>query len=263
MRQLFLVSLFFIIQIKVYSNNSDKNSYPENSFAENNHLLSGTVLNGISLLPIPEAAVIIYNTHKEVVSTVMTDDLGGFEVFLDNNEQYLLEYFHEDFNIRYKKIEKVNFVFPDFINLYLDPGVGIDIFMLEEKLDLSVIPHYIINSNYVLDVNNIYFREDEYFIVEEYMPIIDEVVNILDNNKALKIEVAAHTSSGAEENYNFELSLKRAKNIYDYIISKGIDISRLIYIGYGSTEPIIHNLEAQLKNEKDSNRRVEFRILFE
>lgn len=262
MRQLFLVCLIYLFSFYSFSNNSDKNLSHVNICDEKDHLISGTVLNGISLQPISEAAVIIYNAQKEVVITVMTDNLGNFEVLLDNNEQYIIEYFHEDFNIRYKKIEKVNFALPDFIYLYLDPGVGIDFFMIEEKLDLTAIPHYIINSKYVLDVNNIYFVENEYFIEYEYKSILEEVVNILDNNKALKIEIAVHTSSGARENYNLELSSKRAKNIFDYFITKGIDISRLNYVGYGSSEPLIHNLEAQLKNGNDANRRVEFRILF-
>ncbi len=280
MKYLLFVILITIFQTSIYSNFNDikcsesplvlrlnNDSIIKTDLIskknENNHTLSGKVLNGVSLIPIPEAVVIVYDSKKEVVSTLMTDDEGSFEVFIDENEKYTLEYFHEDYNIRYKKLEKANLKFPDYINLYLDPGVGIGIFNLEEKLDLSVIPHYIINSKYVLDILNIYFDEDECSLKKEFIPTLDEVVNLLNDNKALKIEIAAHTSSGATDEYNKQLSEKRAKKIYDYLIRNGINQTRLVYMGYGSSEPLIYNFEAQQKNGNDANRRIEFRIVFD
>lgn len=227
------------------------------------NFLSGQVLNGISLSPIAEAAVIAYDAQKKPISTVMTDRNGNFLMYLPDDVQYMLEYFHEDFNIRYKKIEKINSKFPDFINLYLDPGVGIEIFMIEEKLDLSIIPHYIINSKYVLDVNNIYFDEDEYNLKPEFFIVLNEVIKILKENQALKVQVTAHTSSGADQAFSMNLSEKRARKIYDYLLQKDVNPKQIKYKGMGSTEPLIHNFEAKQKYKRDANRRIEFRILFE
>ncbi len=280
MRQLYIVFLIYLTQTLFYSNNVNykyhhksviknyvdsipKNTINHNDFRkENIHILSGKVLNGISLVPIPEASVIVYNSEKEVVSTVMTDGKGSFKVYVDDHKQYMLEYFHEDYNIRYKKLEKVNLKLPEYVNLYLDPGVGIELFMLEEMLDLSVIPHYIINSKYVLDLPNIYFDEDEYFLRKEFIPTLDEVIRLLNENKALKIEIASHTSSGAKDEYNIILSEHRAKNIYEYLIKKNVDAKKISFKGYGSLEPLIYNFEAQQKNGNDANRRIEFRIIF-
>lgn len=271
MRKIFLLTLIYLTQNNAFSFSNDSHLKINDTHIENvnlsnsneNNVLSGQVLNGISLEPISEAAVIAYDHMKNPISTVMTDKSGNFHMFLPDDTQYMLEYFHEDFNIRYKKIEKVKSKFPDFINLYLDPGVGIEIFMVEEKLDLSAIPHYIINSKYALEVDNIYFDEDEFKLKPEFNIVLNEVVRLLKENKALKIQVTSHTSSGPNETYNLNLSDKRAKNIYDYLIQKDVNPNQLKYQGLGSAEPIIYNYEAQLRNGNDANRRIEFRILFE
>jgi outer membrane protein OmpA-like peptidoglycan-associated protein len=55
------------------------------------------------------------------------------------------------------------------------------------------------------------------------------------------------------------LSKNRARAIYDYLLSKGIDSSRLSYTGYGSSNPLIKH--PQSENDNAKNRRVEIRIL--
>ena len=49
----------------------------------------------------------------------------------------------------------------------------------------------------------------------------------------LMIEAGSHTDSRGEDKYNMRLSEKRAKSTVDYIVSKGIDPSRITYQGYG------------------------------
>jgi len=62
-------------------------------------------------------------------------------------------------------------------------------------------------------------------------------VEILNDNPNITIELRSHTDSRASDQYNMELSQKRAQAVVDYLISKGIDPQRLIAKGYGESEP--------------------------
>lgn len=71
------------------------------------------------------------------------------------------------------------------------------------------------------------------------------------------VEIKGHTDGQGTEEYNMELSRKRAKAVYDYLVAKGIPQSRLHYSYYGESQPIDTNeTEAGRRN----NRRVEFEI---
>jgi outer membrane protein OmpA-like peptidoglycan-associated protein len=74
----------------------------------------------------------------------------------------------------------------------------------------------------------------------------------------LKVEIAGHTDNTGKKAANQKLSQERAQSVVDYLISKGIDASRLVAKGYGSTRPIVSN---KTKAGKALNRRVEFTVL--
>ena len=62
-----------------------------------------------------------------------------------------------------------------------------------------------------------------------------------------------------DENDVERLSSRRAKAIYDYLVSKGINRDRLKYIGLGNANPVVK--EENTEADKELNRRVEVRIL--
>ena len=69
---------------------------------------------------------------------------------------------------------------------------------------------------------------------------------------------SGHTDSMGEDQFNMDLSQRRAKAVYDFFVSKGIDANRLTYEGYGETQPIEDNT-TEIGRQK--NRRVELKIL--
>ena len=69
--------------------------------------------------------------------------------------------------------------------------------------------------------------------------------------------IIAHTDSDGNAEYNKKLSAKRAEAVKAYLVSKGIDPSRLITIPYGSSVPIAPNTTDE---NKAKNRRIEFRL---
>ncbi|MCX6269769.1 MAG: OmpA family protein, partial [Bacteroidetes bacterium] len=74
----------------------------------------------------------------------------------------------------------------------------------------------------------------------------------------LKVEISSHTDSKGSDQYNQVLSENRAKSVVDYLINAGIDKSRLIYKGYGESQPIATN---ETDEGRQLNRRTEFKIL--
>ncbi len=83
---------------------------------------------------------------------------------------------------------------------------------------------------------------------------IDEIVAILNADPALFASIEGHTDNTGKEPANDLLSEKRAKKLRDNLASKGIALTRLNYIGYGSQKPVVPN---DTREHRQLNRRVE------
>ena len=83
---------------------------------------------------------------------------------------------------------------------------------------------------------------------------LDRAVEALKADPALKAEVDGHTDSVGSEAYNMKLSERRANAARDYIVSQGIDASRITTQGFGKSKPIASNDTAEGRAQ---NRRVE------
>jgi outer membrane protein OmpA-like peptidoglycan-associated protein len=83
----------------------------------------------------------------------------------------------------------------------------------------------------------------------------------LKNNDKLVIFAKSHTDNRGSDKFNLLLSDKRAKATAQYIISKGIDSSRISGKGYGETEPKVDCKENCTEEEYSQNRRSEFLIV--
>jgi len=87
---------------------------------------------------------------------------------------------------------------------------------------------------------------------------LDMLAELLLDNPAVKIEIAAFTDNVGNENSNLTLSQKRAQSVVDYLIEKGIDPTVLRAKGYGEVNPIAPN---DTKEGREKNRRIEIKIL--
>ncbi len=87
---------------------------------------------------------------------------------------------------------------------------------------------------------------------------LKKLLRLLNDNPQISIRISGYTDNIGSEDYNLRLSQKRAKAVYDYLISKNIDKNRLEYIGYGETKPIDSN---ETEKGRSKNRRIEFEIL--
>ena len=89
------------------------------------------------------------------------------------------------------------------------------------------------------------------------MDILDELVVFLNLKNNMKIAIHGHTDNRGDAAENIALSKERAKSVMDFLISNGVDQSRLTYNGFGSLKPKSSN---STENGRLVNRRVEFVI---
>lgn len=92
---------------------------------------------------------------------------------------------------------------------------------------------------------------------------LDKLIGILKNNEELRIELSSHTDARGGARYNTDLSSKRARAAWEYIVSHGIDPKRIEAIGQGEDSPVNACRDGVECTEEEHavNRRTEFRIL--
>lgn len=86
-------------------------------------------------------------------------------------------------------------------------------------------------------VENIFYDFDKATLRPESEQALDEIVQMLNDNPNITIEMASHTDRKGSEEYNIDLSERRAKSVIDYLIAHGIAPDRLQYQGYGKSRP--------------------------
>lgn len=88
-----------------------------------------------------------------------------------------------------------------------------------------------------IELPNIFYDFGKWDLRPESMVSLDKLVETLNDNPNVTIELMSHTDSRDTEEYNLQLSQKRAQSVVDYLIGKGIARERLTARGYGETNP--------------------------
>ena len=107
-------------------------------------------------------------------------------------------------------------------------------------------------------LKNIFYDFDKFDLKDESMAELGKLISFLNKNPKIKIEVGGHTDNVGGKQYNQQLSEKRSKAVYDYLVQKGIAIARLEFKGYGDAKPVADNTTEQGRSQ---NRRTEFTIM--
>lgn len=102
------------------------------------------------------------------------------------------------------------------------------------------------------------FDFDQDAIRPDAAPVLDEAAAILRDNPDIKIVVEGHTDALGDEQYNLDLSIRRAEAVYRYLVNKGVDPERMVIEGYGESRPVADN---ETEAGRAQNRRVELRVL--
>jgi OOP family OmpA-OmpF porin len=111
-------------------------------------------------------------------------------------------------------------------------------------------------SNWVLVGVNFGFNSVK--LEPESFPILLNAIQVLTNNPNLKVEIQGYTDNIGSKDFNKKLSLHRAEVVKRFLVSKGINQTRLTTVGFGSDNPVSDNLT---QDGRSLNRRIEFKIL--
>lgn len=110
-----------------------------------------------------------------------------------------------------------------------------------------------------LAAKSIFFQTSSHKLLPNSFPALDQIIQILNNDKNLRLRVEGHTDNVGDQTYNLLLSEKRAKAVVDFLTRHGIDEKRLSWSGYGMQRPITSN---ETEKGRSTNRRVEIRVYY-
>lgn len=216
-----------------------------------NYYLTGTTLtpNQVGETEIlADTKVVLVDEEDGIIAEVYTEADGKYRFRVYPEENYYLiaekeNYFttRVDFSTIGKSLDKSQLE---------DMITNVD---FEQDLTLNQI---VIEKPIVL--NNIYYDLDKADIKPEAARELDKLVTIMHDNPEITIELSSHTDARADNDYNMNLSQRRAESAVNYIISNGIESNRLIARGYGETKLIIENADTELEHQQ--NRRTEFKV---
>ena len=108
-----------------------------------------------------------------------------------------------------------------------------------------------------LSLQTINFELDKAFIPDVNKPFLDRATKIITEVPNMKLMIIGHTDSLASDEYNLKLSRERAESVKEYLVSQGIDASKLVTKGLGESEPIADN---STELGRFRNRRIEFTV---
>lgn len=136
--------------------------------------------------------------------------------------------------------------------------------LLHEELDLKMDKIELgTDLAKIIDIKPIYFDLGKFNIRPDAATELDKIVQVMKDNPNMVIELRSHTDSRGDDASNMKLSDKRAKSSAQYVISKGIEASRINGKGYGESMLLnkCGNGVKCTEEEHQINRRTEFIII--
>ncbi|MGL4597210.1 MAG: OmpA family protein, partial [Bacteroidia bacterium] len=106
------------------------------------------------------------------------------------------------------------------------------------KMDVPLIPLTVGGGG---ELKNVYFETGKFDLRPESEVELNKLVAFLNANPTMKIELSGHTDNVGDKKANQVLSENRARAVYVYLVSHGVDAKRLSYKGYGDTQPKVAN----------------------
>jgi len=217
-----------------------------------NYFLTGTVFTND-----PDSGKVAISNSD--VKLLAENDLVLDEAFADQDGRFRFRvYPDETYQLRG---EKENFFSTRKIFSTIGKSVNKDsltAFNTTVEFDTEILLEKIIIDKPIV-LSDIYYDLDKATIRSDAERVLDSLVMIMNDNPNIYIELSSHTDSRADDDYNMDLSIRRAKAAAVYIVIKGISRERVFFKGYGESKLLIK--DAKSEEEHQINRRTEFKVL--
>ncbi|RDV13897.1 hypothetical protein DXT99_17220 [Pontibacter diazotrophicus] len=198
---------------------------------------------------VPNETVVLQDASGQSLRETTTDASGQFTFALDSASTYSLVADKPGFFTAREQITTVGKTPPQD---ELEEGTN------EVRLTATLVLNEIVREKAIV-LENIFYDFDKADIRPDAAQELDKLVQILKDNPGISIELSSHTDERGSEAYNLDLSQRRAESAVEYIISQGIDRSRITARGYGESRPVVPN--ATTEEEHQRNRRTEFKVV--
>jgi outer membrane protein OmpA-like peptidoglycan-associated protein len=211
---------------------------PENIRPNKTLWVKGKVFDKKTTKGLPSAVELIDLNTKQLISKVQTDEKGNYLITLPVGKDYA-------FNVNRK-----GYLF------YSD-----NFFLTNHSPDSTYeknIPLQPIEANASVVLKNVFFDVNKFDLKSASEAELDIVVQLMNDNPAVKIQIGGHTDNIGKPTDNLTLSNNRAKSVVNYLISKGIPATRLSAKGFGETQPVADN---KTEEGKALNRRTEMKVI--
>jgi len=185
-----------------------------------------------------------WNSKKQ---TFKIKDAGFFRMELAENTDYVFNATLEGYLANSAKFSTKG--------IAKDPSNPVQTFEIEIVLDQ-------IFRNREIVLENIYYDYDKWDIRPDAEPTLNRLAEVLRQNPEIRIQLGSHTDCRGNDAYNQNLSQRRAQSAVNYLISKGIDGSRLSAKGYGESQPAaLCACSSCTEAEHQTNRRTTFKVV--
>jgi outer membrane protein OmpA-like peptidoglycan-associated protein/tetratricopeptide (TPR) repeat protein len=211
---------------------------PQELQAEKVSYVRGLVRDAKTKKPLQTSVILTPLDNSPNTTSYTNSNTGLFIVSLKTDIRYALTIDKDDYLFHSEYF--------DMPNVPVDEPFEIIIDLQKVEVGKSVV------------LNNIFFDTDKFELKEESKTELEKLRVFLQDNQAIRIEIAGHTDNMGSSTYNLTLSENRAKSVANYLIKNGIAEDRLTYKGYGDKRPIASN---DSEEGKATNRRTEFTIL--
>ncbi|NNE32966.1 MAG: OmpA family protein [Winogradskyella sp.] len=204
-------------------------------------LITATVLDDKTREPLNGASISLLDSDGNNLVSKTTNALGVAEFIVECEMDSELQVTMEGYNNKKVTVSGTNEEEID-VQIYLDP---IESIIAADRIELDPI----------------YFDFDKSNITAQAAFELDKLVQIMNKYPDMIIKATSHTDFRGSNAYNDSLSERRANSTIQYVISKGIDESRISAIGKGETEPKVECGNSCTEEEHQMNRRSEFIIV--
>jgi outer membrane protein OmpA-like peptidoglycan-associated protein/tetratricopeptide (TPR) repeat protein len=204
-------------------------------------LIAASIIDNTTKAPIVGATTSLVDSKGNVIATKTTNAEGKVEYIVECETDTELQVTMADYESNKQAIK----------------GSSEEEVMLEMSLDPI---EKIIEVEKVV-LNPIYFDYDKSNVTAKAAFELDNLVQAMKKYPDMVIYATSHTDSRGSNGYNMKLSDRRAKTTVQYVISKGIDATRISGAGKGETEMAVDCGTNCSEEQNQMNRRSEFKIL--